>query len=285
MIVVTGATGTVGGAVARLLTEAGEKVTAVSRRITAADAPDGAMAMRADLADADSLRPALEGAGAVFLVPAGDLLGGAGSPDDLVAAIEAAGVRRVVLLSSQASETRPEAISHARLREFEAVLRASRLNWTILRPGGFASNTYAHVASVRADRTVAAPFGDVGLPLVDPDDVAEVAAAALRDGRHGGRTYVLTGPAAVTPREQTAAIGAAIGVELGFTELTREQAMGRLSQVMPVPVADGTLDIMGAPTAGELAISPHVEEVLGRAPRSFAAWAERNAAAFGTMAG
>ncbi|GGV11018.1 NmrA family transcriptional regulator [Actinomadura cremea] len=278
MIVVTGATGTVGASVVRLLTEAGEKVTAVSRHIT--EAPDGAVPMRADLADAGSLRPALDGADAVFLVPAGDLLAGAGSPRELVQVIEAAGVRRVVLLSSQAAKTRPEAISHARLREFERILEGSGLNWTFLRPGGFASNTYAHIASVRADRTVAAPFGDVGLPLVDPDDIAEVASVALRDERHDGRTYVLTGPAAVTPREQAAAIGAAIGVELGFTELTREQAMARLTQVMPAPVADGTLDIMGAPTGEELAISPDVEEVLGRAPRSYAEWAERNAAAF-----
>ncbi|MEV5825777.1 NAD(P)H-binding protein [Spirillospora sp. NPDC052242] len=278
MIVVTGATGNVGGAVVRLLTGAGEKVTAVSRHI--ADAPEGAVAMRADLADAASLRPALDGADAVFLCPAGDLLAGAGDPAGLVGTIEAAGVRRVVLLSSQVTATRPKAVSHARLREFEQVVRDSGLRWTILRPGGFASNAYAHIASVRADRTIAAPFGDVGLPLIDPADIAEVAAAALRDGRHAGRTYVLTGPAVITPREQAAAIGAAIGVELGFTELTREQAMAVLSQVMPGPVADGTLDILGAPTDEELAISPHVEEVLGRAPRSFAAWAERNAAAF-----
>lgn len=278
MIVVTGATGNVGGTVVRLLTGAGEKVTAVSRHI--ADAPEGAVAVRADLADPASLRPALDGAGAVFLCPAGDLLAAAGDPAGLVRTIEEAGVRRVVLLSSQASATRPRAISHARLREFERAVRDSGLRWTILRPGGFASNTFAHIASVRADRTVAAPFGDVGLPLIDPADIAEVAVAALRDDRHDGRTYVLTGPAAITPREQAAAIGAALGVELGFTELTRAQAMARLSQVMPEPVADGTLDIMGAPTGEELAISPHVEEVLGRAPRSFAAWAERNAAAF-----
>ncbi|MFD0904127.1 SDR family oxidoreductase [Actinomadura sediminis] len=278
MIVVTGATGTVGRTVVRLLTGAGEKVTAVSRHI--GDAPAGAVAVRADLADAESLRPALDGAEALFLCPAGDLLAGAGSPKGLVGTIEAAGVRRVVLLSSQASVTRPRALSHARLREFEHAVRDSGLRWTILRPGGFASNTYAHIASVRADRTVAAPFGDVGLPLVDPADIAEVAVAALQDERHDGRTYVLTGPAAVTPREQAAAIGSAIGVGLGFTELTREQAMARLSQVMPEPVADGTLDIMGAPTDEELAISPHVEEVLGRAPRSYAEWAVRNAAAF-----
>ncbi|QFG23815.1 SDR family oxidoreductase [Actinomadura sp. WMMB 499] len=278
MIVVTGATGNVGGTVVRLLTEAGEKVTAVSRHI--GEAPDGAVAVRADLADAGSLRPALDGADAVFLCPAGDLLAGAGSPDGLVQVIEAAGVRRVVLLSSQASRTRPRAVSHARLREFEGALMGSGLNWTILRPGGFASNTLAHVPSVRADRTVAAPFGDVGLPLVDPADIAEVAAVALRDERHDGRTYVLTGPAPVSPREQAAAIGAAIGAELHFTELTRAQAMARFTRVMPEPVADGTLDIMGAPTGAELAISPDVEEVLGLAPRSFAAWAERNADAF-----
>jgi hypothetical protein len=51
-------------------------------------------------------------------------------------------------------------------------------------------------------------------------------------------------------------------------------------QFMPEPVAQGTLDILGAPTREEQSISPDAEEVLGRAPRRFAGWAQRNIAAF-----
>jgi len=280
MIVVTGATGNVGRPLVQLLAEAGEKVTAVSRRVTNADVPAGGRAVPADLADAAALRPALEGADAVFLAPAGDLLASAGSPGGLIEVIKQSGVRRVVLLSSQASHTRPQAISHARLRDFEHAVTTSGPNWTVLRPGGFASNTFAYSPSIRAARMVAAPFGDVGLPLVDPAEVAEVAAAALRDDHHDGRTYLLTGPSLVSPRQQAAALGTALGAELDFTELTRDQAMATMVQFMPEAVARGTLDILGAPTQEEQSISPDVEKILGRAPRTFAEWAQRNIAAF-----
>jgi uncharacterized protein YbjT (DUF2867 family) len=280
MIVVTGATGNVGRPLVRLLANAGENVTAVSRRVTNADVPARARAVQADLADAPALRPALEGADAVFLAPAGDLLASAGSPDGLIEAINQSGVARVVLLSSQASHTRPQAISHARLRDFERAVTTSGLNWTLLRPGGFATNTFAYIPSIRTARTVAAPFGDVGLPLIDPADIAEVAAAALRDDHHAGHTYVLTGASLVSPRQQAAALGTALGAELDFTELTRDQALATMVAFMPEPVAQGTLDILGAPTREEQSISPDVEKILGRAPRTFAEWAQRNVAAF-----
>lgn len=280
MIVVTGATGNVGRPLVRLLGQAGEQVTAVSRRVTNADVPASARAVPADLANAPTLRPALDGADAVFLAPAGDLLDSAGSPGVLIEVIKQSGVRRVVLLSSQASHSRPRAISHARLRDFEHAVTASGLNWTILRPGGFASNTFAYIPSILTARMVAAPFGDVGLPLIDPADVAEVSAAALRDDHHAGQTYVLTGPSLVSPRQQAAVLGAALGAELDFTELTRDQALATMVQFMPEPVAHGTLDILGAPTGEERSISPDVEKILGRAPRTFAEWAQRNTAAF-----
>jgi uncharacterized protein YbjT (DUF2867 family) len=280
MIVVTGATGNVGRPLVRLLGQAGEQVTAVSRRVTNADVPARARAVPADLANAPTLRPALDGADAVFLAPAGDLLDSAGSPGDLIEVIKQSGVRRVVLLSSQACRTRPRAISHARSRDFEHAVTTSGLNWTVLRPGGFASNTFAYIPSIRTARTVAAPFGDVGLPLVDPADIAEVGAAALRDGHHAGQTYVLTGPSMVSPRQQAAALGTALGTELGFTELTRDQALATMVSFMPEPIAQGTLDILGAPTQEEQSVSPDVEKILGRAPGTFAEWAHRNIAAF-----
>ncbi|MBB4920617.1 SDR family oxidoreductase [Streptosporangium saharense] len=285
MIVVTGATGNVGRPLVRLLSQAGERVTAVSRKITASDVPEGVTALAADLADPASVRPALDGADALFLLVGGDLIAATGDAGavvgDLLADAVAAGVRRVVLLSSLGVVTRPDSLSHGLLGKSieDAVLR-SGLEWTILRPSGFASNAYAHAEPVRALRTVAAPSGDVGLPLVDPDDIAEVAAAALLQDGHAGRSYELTGPALVTPRQQAEAIGAAIGEAVRFTELTGEEALARMLTFMPEPVAETTLDIIGRPTPAELRVSPDIEHVLGRPANPFAAWAERNAMAF-----
>ena len=125
-----------------------------------------------------------------------------------------------------------------------------------------------------------APFADVALPVVDPADISEVAAVVLRDEGHSGQTYELTGPAAVTPRQQAAALAKALGEEVGFVELTREQAREHMAQFMPEPVIEGTLDILGEPLPAEQRVSPDVERILGRPAGSFAGWAERNVHAF-----
>jgi uncharacterized protein YbjT (DUF2867 family) len=162
---------------------------------------------------------------------------------------------------------------------FEAAVRGSGLEWTILRPGGFASNAYAWAPSVRERRLVAAPFADVALPVVDPADLAACAAVTLRGG-HQSQVYELTGPAPIAPRAQAAAIGAAIGEEVTFVELTRGEAAAAMGAFMPPEVVEGTLDILGSPTPDEQHVSGDVAKLLGRDPRSFAAWAADHAAAF-----
>ncbi|NUP04272.1 MAG: NAD(P)H-binding protein [Nonomuraea sp.] len=270
MIVVTGATGNVGSRLVALLAEAGERVTAVSRR--PAEPVAGVRHVQADLADPAGLKEAFDGADALFLLVAGD------DPQAILDAAREGGVRRVVLLSSQGAGTRPESYRHP--VAFEEAVRASGLDWTVLRPGGFHTNAYAWAEPVRAGRIAPAPFGDVGLPTIDPADIAEVAAAVLREDGHAGRTYVLTGPAPTTPRERAAAIGAALGEPVRFVEQTREEARAQMLGFMPEPVAEGTLAILGAPLDAERQVSPDVERVLGRAPRTFADWAARNAAVF-----
>ncbi|GAA0659922.1 NAD(P)H-binding protein [Kitasatospora atroaurantiaca] len=280
MIVVTGATGNIGRTLVPLLAEAGEEVVAVSRRPEPAGLPAGVRHARADLGDAASMRPVLDGADAFFILLGGELNGRGESPKALLEAAEAAGVKRLVLLSSQLNSTRPEALSHTRLREFEDAVRASGPDFTILRPAGFASNAFAWAEAVRTKRTVFAPFGDVALPVIDPADIAEVAAAALRDEGHAGRTYELTGPEAIGPRRQAAVISEALGEEIGFRELSREEAHAHMAQFMPEEVIGGTLDVLGVPLPAEQVISPDVENVLHRPARSFGEWVARNLPAF-----
>lgn len=166
------------------------------------------------------------------------------------------------------------------MRALEDTLRESGLEWAILRPGGFASNALWWAEAVRTQRVVAAPFGDVGVPIIDPADIAAVAAACLLDDRHAGGVYELTGPEVITPRQQSEAIAAALGTPVRFHELTRHEAKAAMTQSMPAELADDTLDILGAPIPAELRVSPDVQRVLGRAPRPFADWAARNVAAF-----
>lgn len=277
MFVVTGATGNVGRTLVSMLAASGMAITAVSRGRRPVAVPDGVRHHRADLQDPQSLGPALAGADAMFL-----LVEGAGAHLDvpeILRVATAAGVQRVVLQSSQAVGTRPGAASHAPLHAIEDHVRRSGLGWTILRPGGFASNAFAWAESVRSRRTVAAPFGDVGLPVIDPDDIAGVAAIALRGG-HEGRTYELTGPALSTPRQRAADLAAALGDPIRFIDQSPDEARQHMLVFMPPAVVEGTLAILGAPTGSEQGISSDVTEILGRPPQSFADWAARNIDAF-----
>lgn len=283
MITVTGATGNIGRTLVELLAGAGEEVVAVSRQAApeaAASAAPGVRWTRADLGAADSLRPALDGARALFLLLGGELNSHGEHPSALLDVAKATGVERVVLVSSQVSATRPDAASHARLREFETAVRESGREFTVLRPGGFASNAFAWAESVRTRRTVLAPFGDVALPVVDPADIAAVAAAALTGDGHAGRTYELTGPEPISPRRQAAVLAEALGEEVRFVELSRADAHAHLATFMPEQVVTGTLDVLGVPLPAEQRVSPDIESVLGRPAAPFADWVARNLPAF-----
>jgi uncharacterized protein YbjT (DUF2867 family) len=268
MIVVTGATGNVGRALVDVLVSRGEDVTAVSRSGTS----DRAVHRRADLAVPATLRPALEGADAVFLLVAGD------RPEEVLDECRGAGVKRVVLLSSQGAATRPE--RYAAPRAAEEAVRRSGLDWTILRPGGFASNTLAWAAAIRAGEAVHTPFPEVGLPFVDPVDIAEVAAVALTGAGLTGEVLTVTGPVTTTPRSRVDAIAAAVGRPIAVVEQTRDEARAEMVRFMPASVVDDTLDVLGAPMPEEQRVSPDVTRVLGRPPRSFDDWVASTLPAF-----
>ena len=272
MIVVTGATGNVGQPLVQALAAAGEQVTAVARRVPT-DPPAGIHYVQADLTDPASLEPALEGADAVFLLTSADFMAN-GNLKDVLKVVEAAGVRRVVLLSSQGVGTKRHP------SYLEDAVRESGLEWTILRPGNFASNAFQWAESIRRERVLTAPFGEVALPAVDPADIAEVAAVVLRDSGHAGAIYTLTGPEPISPSRQAAVIGTALGEPVRFVEQSRDQAREQMLQYMPEPVVEATLGVLGEPSADEQRVSSDVERLLGRPARTFTDWATRNLAAF-----
>jgi uncharacterized protein YbjT (DUF2867 family) len=271
MITVTGATGNVGRPLVELLLAAGEKVNTIARG--EAESGQYVTHYRGDLSAPATLKPAFEGADALFVLTAGEFI----VNGDMAAVMEvarASGIRRVVLLSSHGVGTGRHSA------DLEESVRQSGLEWTMLRPGAFASNAFGWAESVRTRRVVAAPFGDTAIPAVDPADIAAVAALALREPGHDGEVYTLTGPAAIAPRQQAAAIADAVGEPVDFNELTREEARNWMLGFMPERVVEATLGALGEPSPAEQAPTPDVERLLGRPATPFAEWAKRHAAAF-----
>ncbi|MFF5981226.1 NAD(P)H-binding protein [Streptomyces olindensis] len=276
MILVTGATGNIGSALLRELHEAGAApVRALTRDAGRAAFPEGIEAVEGDLAQADSLKAALEGVRSLFL------LSGMGAEAEVLAAARQAGVEHVVLVSSITVQTHPHLPAAGENLAVERLLKDSGMAWTVLRPTQFASNTLWWAQSIREQGVVRAPYADIGLPAIHPADIAAVARAALTEPGHHGQTYALTGPERITVRRQVAAIAAASGREVACIEISREEAHRQLAPLLGDETADAVLDLLGGDVNEELLkVRDTVPRVTGSAARSFRQWASEQGAAF-----
>ncbi|MFF1922193.1 NAD(P)H-binding protein [Streptomyces sp. NPDC058221] len=276
MILVTGATGNIGSALLKELHAHGAgPLRGLTRDAARAVFPEGVEAVEGDFADAASLKPAMDGVRSLFLV---SRLG----PDAAVLeAAREAGVRHVVLVSSITVQTHPRLGPAGENLAVEQLLKASGMAWTILRPTQFASNALMWAASVRARETVRAPYADVALPTVHPADIASVARVALTESGHQEATYALTGPEPVSARQQAEALAAALGREVPFAAVSRQEAHAQMAAVFGAEAADAVLDVTGGDVNDELLrVRDTVSQVTGVPARPFRQWAAENADAF-----
>ena len=277
-ILVTGATGFVGRNVIDQLIRVGASVRALTRNPATAGLPAEAEVVQGDLTQPATLAPALEGIDRMYLFPVAE------TAREVVALAKQAGVCRIVDLSA-ASVT-----VGLHTNPVEQAVEESGMEWTHVRPGGFMANMLQIWApSIRAERVVRYPFAEEPMNLIHEADIAAVAVAALLEDGHDGAVYTLTGPAPTTVREQVRAIGEALGEEVHYEEVTREEArkLMKAQGGFASAVADlmlGFIDYGGGEASGADGYSdqdwsallkpwPDVEKVTGRPARSFAEWA------------
>ena len=260
MILVTGATGNAGGAVVEGLRAAGEDVRAVSR--------SGGV----DLNDPATVPFA--GATAAFFM--------SGYPAELFAAAKDAGVERAVLLSGSSAENGDRANAVSRyMMDSEDALKASGLQWTILRPHAFFSNALRWLPQLRKGDVIREAFPAVASSAIDPADIAAVATQALTNERHAGKTYRLTGPEPLKIADRVRILGDALNRPLTLDPFTDEEARADMSKTLPPEYVDAFMAFYVDGTLDESYVLPTVEEVTGRAPRTFAQWAAEHAHEFG----
>jgi len=273
MILVTGATGSVGREVVRLLHKDGLKVRALSRNPEKANFPAGVEGVAGDLLKPETFQAALEGVEKVFwMLPlAADY--------HFPRIARHSGVRHIVLLSAATVEIGAEnAIARLHLNAEQAV-RESGASWTFLRPSGFMTDAFRWKDSIRSEGVVRVPFGDLGIPVIDSRDTAAVAAKALSSDGHEGKIYTLTGPERLTRRQQVRILGEVLGREIGFETIPDAIAHEQLLRHMPAEMADALLDLSKQGQRFS-AVLPTVKEVTGQAPRTFQQWAIDHAEAF-----
>lgn len=276
-ILITGATGTVGGDVARLLSGRGHQLRALVRDRTRAHLPPDVELVEGDLTNADDLRRALAGVDRAFLNMADD--NGAA----FASAAAAAGLRHVVLLSSfTAVVPLPSAdanIVAARHRAGEQALTDAGVPSTFLRAAGFDYNIRMWAGSL-ADGVVRSPYPDVALPIVHPGDIAAAAVAVLLADAPPARAFSITGPEKVSVRDQTRVLAEVLGRDLRVETISEDAAKrGHFPEGTPEFVTTSVLETM-SPAAAALEPSPDVQALTGRPPRPFRSWAEEHRSAF-----
>jgi uncharacterized protein YbjT (DUF2867 family) len=269
-VLITGATGTIGRNIIRLLTAANRPVRAVTRDPGKANLPAGVDVRAGDFTDFASLEAALEGVTALHLMTAfGPKNETVPNSRDLVASAEKAGVRRVTLLWNGYAGPVEEAVE------------ASSLEWTHLRPGEFMSNALGWAEKIRTEGVVREAYGEIGHSPVHEVDVATVGALALTEEGHAGKAYMLTGPEVVTVPEQVTAIADAIGKDVRYEA---EPPEGARERMRALGYEDGAIDyVLGwraDPPEFARTVSKDVESVAGRPAKTFAEWARDHAAAF-----
>ncbi|NYI95661.1 uncharacterized protein YbjT (DUF2867 family) [Streptomonospora nanhaiensis] len=280
-ILVTGATGNVGRHVVRRLLEEGRPVRVLTRDPARAVFPEGVEVVTGDLADPESVRPALAGAGAVFLL--WPTLRADHAADRTVPLL-AEGGRRVVYLSARGvpdtgsgEEAEGVMASHQMI---ERLLRESGADWTFVRPGGFAANVAPWFEELRDTGEVAMAHPGLTRALIHEADIAEVAVRALVEDGHSGAAYEITGPEALTQEEQARAIAETLGVPVRIRILTEEEAVERMVAAgYPRELSESILAGQAAMLTNPDTPTPVFEQVVGRKARDFRSWAADRARA------
>ena len=273
---VTGATGGVGGRVARRLADRG-----IEQRLLVRDEARAPSLAHAEVAvfggydDPDGLRRALDGVGTLFFVSAAEDPARVLLHQKAVDAAVAAGVRRIVYTSfvnAGPDATFTFARDHFHTEEH---IKASGAEWTFLR-----HNLYIDFIPLLcpAEGVIRGPADDGRVAAVSRDDIADVAAAILTGDGHEGQTYDITGTEAFTLTEAAAELSRATGRQIAFEDETVEEAFAsRRASGEPDYVVEGWVTTYTAIAAGEMeAVSDCVERFCDREPQRLGDWLRAN---------
>ncbi|MFJ4677771.1 NAD(P)H-binding protein [Kitasatospora sp. NPDC088783] len=285
MILLTGATGSIGRHLVRRLADRGAEFRALVRDEAKGRAL-GCAYVVGDFADPGSLTAAFDGVDRLFLNGPGAAPVDGEQPmvrqlGSVIDAAAAAGVERVVKVSVwHAAPGRPlsegvHGVLDRRLAE------SGPAAWTLLQPSGFLQNLLAP-GTFTPDGRLVGRYGGAPVSHIDCRDIAECAEVLLTGPPRPGESFVLTGPEAVTDRELAARISHVLGRTVGLAPLTPDEVSAALAaQGLPAGFTAGLAELLRQVAAGSLAgVTTAVPDLLGRPARTVDAFLADHLPAF-----
>ena len=260
MILVTGASGTVGSEVVKALGGRSAGVRA-GYRTRPQNVPAGVESVKLDYERPETIRPALQGVDTLFL------LSNTVDPErKVVDEAKRAGVKRIVKLSVIGAAE--EGFTFARWhRAVEKYIEASGLGWTFLRPNGFMQNVVTYMGeTIRSQSAIYSPAGNAAASHIDARDVGAVGARVLTDKGHEGKAYELTGPAALTYGQIAEILSRVLGRTIGYVPISPEQyRQAAVAAGTPEGYADALVDLNRYYLEGKASVvTPSVRQLTGR---------------------
>ena len=276
MIVVFGATGTIGKPLVDALLAKGAAVRAVTGN--AENLPSlqakGCAAVVADFDDQDALARACEGATKVFLVTPAHLNMRRWKANVIAAAVKA-GVKHMVMSTGLGASPKARLTFGIWHSESQEVLKASGMDWTLIQPTYFMQNLLWQADSIANG----VYLDDLGGPVswVDARDIADVAAVALTSDGHAGKAYGLTGEQALSAEDIVAHLK-----DVTIRNHSPEDARnGMIAAGMNFEVADAMVELAALAPKGYLAgVETTVQDILNRPARTFANFIAEYSTAF-----
>ncbi|MFD4693372.1 NmrA family NAD(P)-binding protein [Streptomyces sp. NPDC058463] len=287
MILVTGATGSIGKHLVQQLQQLQVPFKALVR-----DAGKGRVLgcpyVVGDFDDPESIDAALTAVDQVLLNGAGAVPTADGAEQPMVAqqkaAIDAAvraGVAKIVKISVWGAHQGGRLAEGAHW-DIEQHLKASGIEWALLQPSGFMQNFITGAGTFSDDGSLIAPAVDAPVSYIDCYDIAACAAALLTEPSGSGRSFVLTGPEALTMAEIAGQLSSTLAKPVDVVGLSSDDMAARLqAQGVPAQFALDVAHLWADVGTGSLAATtPEVKNLTGREPRTFAEFLAANRAAF-----
>jgi len=272
---ITGATGAIGASLVRKLSSAGLAVRAGSRDPRQVPRSE-AEVVELDLTEPNTFGDALLNVDRVFLYAEPAAI------DQFVESAERAGVRRVVLLSSDSVEVvDPESNALARRHaEVEKALTSAAFDTTVLRPATFATMTLGWASFIRSGVPVEQASWEARLDIIHPEDIADVAQLALENDEFGGSIIGLGGPEMQSFNGYLRVLEGVLGRHLEYQEPSRERAAAQLADHVPKPLIHALLEYWERLPRHDGKANRSAERFTGRPGRTFHQWATSQLAFF-----